>query len=96
MKDLFTGEESYETVTSDWARDLITVLKNRGGATRLENIYTDMERLRRKFGRSWPDTAESTVRCTLQRHSRGHPQFQGEDLFVNTVIGMWELKKDLR
>jgi hypothetical protein len=90
-KDLFTGEEREDTISSDWTRDLIAVLKEHKEIS-LETLYSEMYKLRQRYSRSWPDTAESTIRCMLQRHSREHPQFQGQDLFQMVIPGVWRLR----
>lgn len=92
MKDLF-GQEVLEEYGSEWAQDLVTVLSD-GKEADLDTIYDRMEKLRKKNKRSWPKTANSTVRCTLQRHSREHEWFAGkEDLFQMVIPGVWQLKR---
>jgi len=92
IKDLF-GNEVLEESGSEWALDLVTVLKD-GKETDLDEIYDRMKKLRKKNNKSWPKTATSTVRCTLQRHSREHEWFSGkEDLFRMIVPGVWQLKR---
>jgi hypothetical protein len=89
---MFTGEETVDTVSGDWTADLVTVLKT-GKEISLPSIYDKMEKLRKSKGRSWPKTATSTVRCTLQRHSREQEWYTGqEDLFRLVVPGVWRLK----
>jgi hypothetical protein len=84
-----------DEIKSEWARDLVAVLKDHDSPT-FNNLYYYMERYRKKHGYSWPKTAKSTIRNVLQRHCRTCPQYQGgPDLFEKLVLGCWRLRKQV-
>jgi uncharacterized membrane-anchored protein YjiN (DUF445 family) len=79
-----------------WAHDLVSVLKAMGGKARLEQIYDQVEKLRRANGRSVPRTLEATVRRTLENHSSNSDNYLGGvDLFCmpeGKGAGVWALR----
>lgn len=79
-----------------WATDLAEVLLARGGKARLSQIYADVEKLRRKEGRSTPKSIGATVRRTLENHSSdSHNYTGGADLFCmpeGKGAGIWALR----
>lgn len=80
-----------------WATDLAEVLLARGGKARLQQIYDDVEKLRRAAGRSLPKSIEATVRRTLENHSSdSHNYTGGADLFCmpeGKGAGVWALRR---
>jgi hypothetical protein len=80
-----------------WATDIADVLKARGGRARLQQIYDDVEKLRRAAGRSLPKSLEATVRRTLENHSSDSNNYMGgADLFEmpdGKGAGVWALRK---
>ena len=82
----------FDEIGSEWARDLVLVLREHDSPT-LKNLYYYMKKHREKTGREWKKAMESTIRNVLQRHSRCSPQYQEElDLFEKLVDGCWRLK----
>jgi hypothetical protein len=80
-----------------WATDLAEVLLARGGKARLQQIYDDVEKLRRAAGRSLPKSIEATVRRTLENHSSDSHNYRGgADLFCmpeGKGAGIWALRQ---
>ena len=79
-----------------WATDVAEVLKARGGRARLQQIYNDVEKLRRAASRSLPKSLEAVVRRTLENHSSdSHNYTGGADLFCmpeGKGAGVWALR----
>lgn len=94
MRDMFTGEEVNDAVSSDWTKDIVAALQD-GKERHLYTIYERVARHRLARNSSLPPTYMSTIRCHLQRHCKESPQFikGGEDLFRRITDGVWQLKK---
>ena len=79
-----------------WATDLAEVLLALGGKARLQQIYEEVEKLRRREGRSVPAQLGATVRRTLENHSSdSHNYTGGADLFSmpeGKGAGVWALR----
>lgn len=79
-----------------WATDLAEVLEALGGRARLQQIYDEVEKLRRREGRSVPTQLGATVRRTLENHSSdSHNYTGGADLFSmpdGKGAGVWALR----
>lgn len=79
-----------------WCDDVHDALQVLGGEASLGAIYKEVERIRRKAGRSVPPSIEATIRRTLEDFSSDSENFRGEDWFAmpeGKGSGVWALRK---
>jgi len=96
------GEGSAERYSDGtWRDDVFEALRQLGGRASLDQIYQEVERIRREMQRSVPRTLDAIVRRTLEENSSDSDSFKGgPDLFIMPVgrgAGVWALRqRDVR
>lgn len=71
-----------------WVEDVFQALKNLGGQASLNDLYTEVRRIRTD---SIPKSLNAIVRRTLEDNSPDSKNFKGKDHFRNIDRGIWAL-----
>lgn len=72
-----------------WVEDIVQALKNLGGQGTLNDIYSEVERIRKEpLSISW----KASIRERIEAHSSDSRNFKGKDFFQKVGKGMWALR----
>jgi hypothetical protein len=98
-KDPLIEREAATVAENDgtWRDDVREGVRRLGGRAGLQNIYREVEAIRRAAGRSIPRTLEAVVRRTLEENCQDTESYKGNyDLFImpdGKGAGVWALRK---
>lgn len=96
LRDASQSARAATTRSDDkrWRDDIETVLRKYGGQAPHRLLYRKVKELRQATGRTWPRSAHSRIRQTLQSYNAESRQYRGgTDLFRVVRQGLWRLKE---
>jgi hypothetical protein len=92
------ASEHHNATDATWRDDVREALKALGGKAPLQRLYSEVEAVRRRNGRSVPRSLEAVVRRTLEDHSSDSEAFRGAyDVFFmveHRGAGVWGLRQE--
>jgi len=98
-KDPQIEKEAITVIEGDgtWRDDVREALRRLGGRASLQDIYKEIEEIRRAAGRSIPRTLEAVVRRTLEENCQGTESYKGNhnlfDMPDGKGAGVWALRQ---
>ena len=75
-----------------WLNSIIEAFRNLGGEAKYEELYIEIEKIRKSRGFELAASWKAIVRWTIEVHSSDSEAFKFEDIFKKLGFGYWGLR----